>query len=221
MSVGTSLVYAPERYEGDVSNRHIGPTVFSMTDEAFELAAQRLTYDYGRTPEEFNYSLDGVHSWGKTVMHVLPAGIDLALGVDDGGNTRRNYDPAFYSNWAESDLPGVFLRFAEARTAVHSVHLLRTPIDGRGIAIEATTQPESADIRDAHTLFIVEPKREEDARYPWAQPHPSRLFDMSEFDVKPFFAGPLYNGHPNMVSSKIRQVQVVELGLGIFKKLVS
>jgi hypothetical protein len=151
---------------------------------------------------------------------VQPAVIDLALDVDGGGNTRSDNEAIMATRWVEVDDLGVYLRFSRARTAMHGGGALRTPIMGRGIAIETTIEPESLDIRDAHTMFIVEPKREHDARYPWATPHNARLFDMSEFSDKPYYAGPLYNGHPNEIRSTTRHAQVVELAVDVFKKLI-
>lgn len=222
MATGTSIVYRPEKYEGEVGSRHIDVVLPAIASLALDAGADRLATDYERTPDDFNNSLEGLRNWGEAAARVLPAGVDLALDVDESGNTSRAYEPSLYTLWAESDeITGVYLRFAEARTALHGVSMLRTPIMGRGIAIEATTNPDSRDIRHAHTMYIVEAKREHDARYTWATPRPARLFDMSEFSTKPYMAGPLYNGHPNEVTSDVRQSQVVELGHNLFEKLLA
>lgn len=128
-----------------------------------------------------------------------PAAVDMSFFVDDGGNTTRTAELTRSTAWVGDDYDDCFLRFSESRTAGHGGGALRTSIDGKGFALELTRHPDSTDPCDVVTLFVFQPQRFEDARYPWVKPHGARIFDMRGYGAVPYFAGPLYNGFPSRV----------------------
>jgi len=142
--------------------------------------------------------------WIKSTIRQLPAGVDLARDVDDGAFTREEVESSLFTSWARfNDTSNVYARYSQARTAMHGRGALRTPVMG-GVVLECTTDPASRDPRDAVSLLIYEFAEEADANYPWVEPRNGKIFNLSQFQEKPYFAGPLYNGHPNEITSTVQ-----------------
>lgn len=195
----------PWRYSCELHARHIGATVLpyvqaSHAAEHYEqwLAALRRSED----------ALGCLALWAQSAIRRMPGGIDVSHDVDGGGFTQVEVTPTLFTQWVALE-DDTHVRFSEARTALHHTMAtasgmawggaLRTPVMG-GVVLEATSDPLSADPRDAVSLAIYEFAKKEDARYPWLSAQPGCLFDLTQYTEVPFTAGPLYSGHPNQVT---------------------
>lgn len=203
------------RYNCELSPRHIDAVILAP------VAAAHAPETYHQWFDSFEGSddkLGHLARWIDETMKQIPGGIDMARDVDGGGFTKDEVSPSLFTRWVSLE-NGTHVRFAQARTAMHNNMLtlqgpatggaLRSPVMG-GVVMEATSSPDSTDPRDAISLAIVEFSKEEDARYPWIKPRPGRLFDMTMFTDRPYFVGPLYNGHPN----EITDPQVTQKAIG-------
>jgi len=162
-------------------------------------------------------SLEDVTVYADMFIGNVPGGYEIARDVDGGGVTGRRHDVCRFTRWAEAGNTGVFMRYAEARTAGHGTGVLRSPVMG-GLALELTIDPESVSPLDAHTMFIVGRARSaEDSVI--GQERTAAAYDLSEFMDEPLCVGPLYNGHPNKVPQGVRTQQIVELSRQMFNSL--
>lgn len=219
MSVESRLLPSIDGYEGEVSDMHMGAIETTAKQQAISGNKDYLSQGISVFPDDFTHSLEGLHYWGKQVVKSLPAGIDLAHDVDDEGQTGRGFEPAMFSQWTLADGIGAYFRLSEARTAWHSSGLLRTPIRVGGIALEATREPDSDDIRQFQTLCVLEPEKNASFYHPWALPSPVRVYDLTSDTVHPPIAGDLSERYPAQVELD-REQEIIELGLNVIKYLI-
>ena len=149
------------------------------------------------TLEASDDKLGTLNQWIDATIKQLSAGVDKTWKVDEEGETQmyHGHEKAFFTQWVEPT-EGTFLRFSESITAMHPGGALRTPVMG-GVALEATSNPDSHNPRDAVTLAIFKDPIEAGYYRYGAEAVPGRLYDMTRFTEKPFTAGPLYNGYPS------------------------
>lgn len=122
----------------------------------------------------------------------------------EDGSIAFSMNPTLSTRWIAVEPTNnntVYVRLSQARTASHGDSVLRSPIDGGGFALELTDFPSGADPRNAMTLFVFQPKREADLRYPWSGSRAAGVFDLRQYETEPYTVGPLYGGFPNQVSN--------------------
>lgn len=194
------------RYDCELDQHHVDAMILPPT------TASPYASDYyeqvAKNIKDSSDRLGFLATWIQSTIRQVPGGIDAARDVDGGGFTKDEVTPTLFSRWVELK-SGTHVRFSESRTAMHNTVMttrgpsvggaLRSPVMG-GVVLEATSAPESLDPRDAVSLAIYEFAKKENANYPWLEPKPGRLFDLTQFSENPYFVGPLYNGHPNEVT---------------------
>lgn len=191
------------RYEGiSVSPRHLPPVKYS--DEYVYMMRSNARHDYVQWFEpgkSFMWEpLDYLLYFMARTISYAPVQVENVFSVDDGGGTTVARRPYQATAWCPT-VTGVSLRLSEVRTAMHSFGMLRSEIDGSGLALEATRRPDSIDPSDAFTLFVFQPKRDYNANYPHAQQKPASVFDLCAYGPRPYFVGPLYDGYPHEVTA--------------------
>lgn len=194
------------RYECELATQHIDASLLPPISSRF---VQETYEQWDQYYEDHEDKLGYLASWIHTTIRQLPAGVDLARDVDGGGFTDDKIIPTLFTSWVDLG-NSTHVRFSQARTAMHNTMLttkgiarggaLRSPVM-RGVVLEATNEPTSLDPRNAVSLAVYEFAREEDARYPWANVGPGRIFDFTRFRDRPYTVGPLYSGHPHEVTN--------------------
>ena len=220
MIVAETIVYEPTPYTSRIHAEHLEPTLIPKR-ETSQLSVRR----------DWQYVLDreaeSGEPWVKDINDVTvyadmfiaddPAGYEIARDVDGGGVTNRAHEPLRFTHWTEASNTGVFMRFAEARTAGHPGGVLRSPVMG-GLALELTLDPESVSPLDAHTMYVIGRSRTaKESAINVAKE--AAAYDLSEFMDEPLYVGPLYNGHPNRIPNGVRTTQLVALSRYMFDKL--
>ncbi len=165
------------------------PPIDVTADTARLKAQSRISWSYWfdhepRRESQWDDLSSLVYKIGAVVKYA-PAVIERTCDVGSGGETYAHTTILQSSEWLERGMDKVYLRFSEAFTSRHPLGSLRTPIQGKGIALEITDRPDSVDPRDAVTLFIFQPEWEEDARFPWIEPHDAKVFDVRSFESSP------------------------------------
>lgn len=190
-----------------VSARHITPSTIENADSLRRLSVAPTNHWFDEDRESDWDDLNILVSRASMTIVSAPAHTDYAFHVDGAGATNRQVQPTLSTRWISpsgvAGTPGnraVYLRLSQARTARHESGVLRSPIDGKSIALELTGEPSSTDPRHAVTLFVLEPERGLDPRYPWVPARGAQVYDMRQFTGQPHFVGPLYSGFPNRVT---------------------
>ncbi len=224
----SSEIQKPSLYWGShVSTRHIAPSIIANADSLRTLGVAPTNYWFDEERESDWDDLNVLVARASMTIQYMPALTDYAFHVGGDGATNRHVQPMFSTRWiAPNGVPGapwsreVYLRLSQARTARHDSGVLRSPIDCEGVALELTDAPNSTDPRHAVTLFVLEPEKDIDPRYPWVSAHDARIYDMRDFTGQPHFVGPLYNGFPNRVTNEELLSLIQQALRGIITQLV-
>lgn len=214
------IIYEPTPYTSRIDIRHIEPSILPPNERTLATVNKDWSYVLERENERdtpWVDSLKDVAVYADMFISYDPGGYEIARDVDSGGGTVKSHDVCRFTRWTEAGNTGVFMRYAEARTAGHGTGVLRSPVMG-GLALELTMNPESVSPLDAHTMFVV--GRERNAKDSVVgQERAAAAYDLSEFMDEPLYVGPLYNGHPNRVPQGIRTKQIVDLSRQMFNSL--
>ena len=213
------------KYECELSPLHVDPLILPKIPALIpgEKFLQNQNW-YEKTEDRSGMMAE----WINGTILQIPGGVDIARDVDDGGATMSRTAAKMFTRWVPvKEGSPVFARFSQARTAMHDSlrganldgGALRTPVEG-GVALEFTTNPESTDPRVAVTQIIYQFSRQEDANYPWVKARGGRIYDLSIFTTEPFFAGPLYNGHPNEITDPQQLEKARSAAIQILRRTV-
>ena len=196
------------RYKSEVGSQNLDP--IDMASNLQKLL--RMSHQYWRHFPGTGTDAEGEEQWQNPdsvvsriglAIRFAPAAIDHAFHVDGGGATLGFTEICRSTAWVRiTTQSGLYARFSESRTALHSTKVLRSPIDGSGFSLEVTDKPLSVDPRDFITALVFQPMRGEDLNYPWIKPRPAEVFDMRQYDSVPYHVGPLYGGFPNKVKDE-------------------
>jgi hypothetical protein len=184
------------RYDCKVNAHNIEPK--SVTEKPVPYPLERYE-QWTQALDASDDKLGTLAQWIEATIKQIPAGKDKPWDVDAEGSTQmyHGHKKASFTQWVEPT-EGTFLRFSESRTAMHPGGALRTPVM-HGVVLEATSNPNSLDPRDAVSLAIFEYPVKAGYYHYDDEAIPGKLYDMTEFTDKPYTAGPLYSGHPNEV----------------------
>ena len=156
---------------------------------------------YGKLQPDTDWdNLNAVVGAMARVITCQPHAVDMAYGSNNSGRTAR--DPMFCAStrWLCVAGTGVYLRLSRARTARHITGLLRTPIDGNGLALEATRNNSDGNPGDIVTLLVFQPRRWHDSRYPLLEARDAQVFDLRQFNP-PLSA--VLSGFPNRLTAAV------------------
>lgn len=150
--------------------------------------------------------LDALVSWANGTIIRSPAGVDLAIPIDDWGNSAKTATASLYGPWVDVGRES-HLRFSQSHSVAYrdtvlrdgvrkvSSRIIRTPIRD-GIVLEATNDPDSKDPRDAVALTLL--KLAVDAKAKSG----SQALDLSKHRRRPTGKPLIRIDHPNLITSK-------------------
>lgn len=214
MAVRNAHISPPDPYTCEIIADHPQPEIFkppAIPPQEISL----LLHQADSTDTIGQFSVDGVCSLARSIAQKMPASRELAYSIDETGYFKDPPQlPAHSTHWVNMSSDGLpmFVRFSEARTAMHSLGMLRTIVES-GIVLEATTQPENPDISYLHSVFVFQP-----AIHIW-DPAQTRVLDLNRHIGRPPSARAIPISHSDEVGS-VRQKRILEISREVIGELL-